>query len=98
MPGSTKSPQPCDQPLSPASTEFSAAALANMRAAPNWTGAAICLNDMLLTLCLLDHDIRFLTLERISDVVAAGLQLQHDKEEAEFRRAAARRARRSRAQ
>ena len=104
MPGSTKSPssqhlqtrtQPllpdANAPLAPASPDFHHAALTAMRGNTQWAGN-IGLNDILLTLCLLDHDLRYLTLERISDVVAAGLQLQREKEDREFQRAQRRRA------
>lgn len=63
-----------------------------MRSNPKWTGV-LGLNDMLLTLCILDRDIRLLTLERIADVVAAGMALQHEKEEREFQSTVKRRSR-----
>lgn len=104
MPGSKLSPmapywlsrppaRPITRTIRPVNATFAASTLDALRADPPQTHE-MDMNDILLTLCTFDRDIRYRVLERVADVVAAGLALQFEREEAEFQKSAAQRARR----
>ena len=79
--------EPIDRVLRPPSPAYRDLTLSLMQAQQGRPSFGMDLNDILLTLCTLNTDIRYLTLERIADVVAAGHALQINWDNRKHKRA-----------